>query len=298
MGTYKMVSVVVDNYNRSDLLPFLIRCYMWQRAYICPEDLWPMEMVIVDDDSNDHFEDYLRLAIDTLKPDFPIRAFETHKSVTFNPTLPLNIGVKQAKGDLIVLNHSDVFPLNGHMLHHMWRYHQEHQWCALVSDFLMFWPNLTSFGSPTPNGLSLPKALFERVHGYDEGFYGGPSSDFDVVVRIGRQISIDEDSNLQGQPNHPLHYSYTWVWDEENPSVIGSSSKDVVFAHMGHLIGRITQRMDNAPWKPMLGYPKEEHSVERLSRYNNDRCTDNGNRNPCVNPSGWGELDTLEEIKL
>lgn len=291
MGTYKMISIVVDNYNRSDLLPFLIRCHMWQRAYIPPKDLWPMEMVIVDDDSNDHFEDYLRLAIETLKPDFPIRAFETHKTVTFNPTLPLNIGVKQAKGDLIVLNHSDIFPLNGYAVQHIWQHHQEHPWCALVSDCKMHWPNLLSFGSPTPNGLSLPKALFEKVHGYDEGFYGGPSSDFDVVVRIGRQISIDEDTEKKHQPGHPLHYSYTWIRDENNP-------KPVVFAHMGHLIGKIRQRMNHAPWKPELEYPKGEHSVERLYKYNNDRCAWNGNQDPCVNPDGWGELDTLEEIKL
>ena len=116
-----MISIIVDNYKRSYFLPFLIQAYN-EKVDLAPEEV---EMLIVDDDSGDSFEGFLRLALEDIRPWFKVRAFQTHKVVTYNQCLPVNCMVKRARGEILILNHSDVFPCTRFTLKKIWNIQKE-----------------------------------------------------------------------------------------------------------------------------------------------------------------------------
>jgi len=283
-----LISIAIDNFGRSYMLPFLIKCYERQSRRAYEEGEYEIELVIVDDHSQDHFVRFLRLALDIINPPFKVRAFQTNQSMTYNPGLPLNIAVKKSEGDLILLNHSDLFPHPKECLDNIWKWHSKHPDTILVPTFIFKFDEMEEFASPLPNGLSLPKWMFEKVGGYDERFYGGPSVDADLIYRLRNQF-FDK-----------------WFWDRSNPNL--------QFLHIG-TIAHVPPRMRTAPWrKDLIYYPiietteegdvreaktitKEEFCLQELHNYNNNLCRANI-ANPIVNENGWGELDTLEEIKL
>lgn len=260
-----MISIIVDNYKRSYLLPLLIQAYNRQVWFKKIDDV---EMVIVDDNSEDYFEEFLRLAIKAHKPWFEIRAFQTHKCVTYNQCLPVNIAVKKCRGDIIILNHSDVIPCCKPpriTLHQIWE-KQKESGKFLIPMFIMNLCQWREHGGPLINGASMPKRMFEEVHGFDERFYGSPSEDIDLMFRLERKFGLVK-------------------------------APDILFVHI-HPSAEVPPRLRKAPWKPRLGIKKEEFNEARLREYNNNLVNENALKGPVVNPDGWGELDTLEELDL
>lgn len=259
-----MISIIVDNYKRSYLLPLLIQTY--NRQGFNDDEV---EMVIVDDYSNDHFEEFLKLAIEEHAPWFKVRALQTHKVVTYNQCLPVNVAVKKSHGDIIILNHSDVVPCRIDTLKRIWDGQQREGGAILFPRFIMNIRHFKEHGGPLINGLSMPKSMFMEIRGFDEKFYGGPSEDIDFIKRLRRKF--------EGK----------FVTDRE-----------ILYLHL-FPIAEVPPRMREAPWKPDLGVEKEDFNLKWIDKYNNDLVNINA-QSPLelVNHSSWGELDTLEEIEL
>lgn len=178
-----MISIIVCNHNYSRFLSVLMQAY---NKYPFAED--EVEMVIVDDNSNDNFLKYLTLSLTVIDPWFKVRAFETHKQVTYNNVLADNIGVKQCSGDIIILNPIDVVPLTNVLP----IIYEEHQKTPNLYLYPQFWLSFTGWlkdydkWQVTTCGASMRKESYYLLGGQDERFIGHCNSDVNFVVRIQR----------------------------------------------------------------------------------------------------------------
>ena len=175
-----MISIIVDNYNRSYILPLLMQFYNYEKF-----EEAEVEMVIVDDGSRDGFLDWLKHGLEIIKPWFNVRAFRVPEGQTRkNVGRTLNIGVKQSLGDLLILNHSDVIPLNPQTLKIVWENHRLIEMLYLTPLFLTTEMLQEVGGAILPPGASLSKRLYEEVGGFDERFMGYGPVDVDFAQRI------------------------------------------------------------------------------------------------------------------
>jgi hypothetical protein len=251
-----LISIIVDNYNRSYLLPLVMQAYTRENFTKSP-----VEMIIVDDDSepHDHFVDYLRLGLDTIKPWFRVRAFETHHSY-MNVGRTLNVGVKQSEGDIIIFNHSDMVPLHPNNLELVWKNHQETDWLYLTPTLLGSKPRvnlppdkLQMIGHVLPAGASMPRKLFDKAGGFDERFRGYGPVDTDLAHRI-----------YYGQGEMGCSHR---------------KSDEIIYLHL---------EMAHVPVRSGELNPKNNELLrENMSK-----------RRWSVNPDGWGDCETLEEVEL
>lgn len=183
-----MISIVIDNHNRSYLLPLLMQSYNREEFKGTP-----VEMVIVDDSSEprNHFLEYLSLGIDTIEPWFKVRAYRMPpKCSNMNVGKTLNIGVKQSKGDILILNHSDMIPLNRNILSLVHTEHSKTNLLYLTSRFISVDYPMRDVTHPeerdwilTP-GSSMPRKLFYDVGGFDERFIGYGPVEPDFAFRV------------------------------------------------------------------------------------------------------------------
>jgi hypothetical protein len=174
------VSIIVDNYNRSYLLPFIMRAYTYQAEPV------PAEMIIIDDESDpqDHFCDFVRNGIEIIKPFFKVRAFKAY-GTTRNAGQVLNIGVKQSTGEILVLNHSDMVPATPNVLMRIIEWHKGPKNLYLTPKLVCTHPDFTIRSDVTlPQGVSISRELFYKIGGYDERFKGYGPEDVDISYRI------------------------------------------------------------------------------------------------------------------
>ena len=177
-----MISIIVCNHDYSQFIPVLMQAYNKH-----PFDKDEVEMIIVDDNSTkDNFLSYLRLSMILVEPWFKVRAFETHNNITKNNVLPDNVGVRQCKGDIIILNPIDVVPCTD-VLPIIYERHKEVPNLYLYpSFFLSFggWVKGYDKWQVTTCGSSMRKETYELLGGQDERFIGHCNSDVNFVVRI------------------------------------------------------------------------------------------------------------------
>lgn len=251
-----MISIIVDNYNRSYLLPLVMQ------AYSVEDFDGEAEMIIIDDvsDPRDHFIDYLIFGLDTIKPWFKVRAFQTHVSTHKNTGKTLNIGVKQSRGDVIIFNHTDMIPLQPNTLELVRKAHHETDWLYLTPSFLSSRPRkglppdkLGLIGFTLPAGASMRRKLFDKAGGFDERFMGYGPVDTDLAQRI-----------YYGQGD------MGWVHRK---------SDEIIYLHL---------EMAQIPVRS--GEPNPRNAELLRENMQAGRWA--------VNPDGWGECDTLEEVQL
>ena len=174
-----MISIIVNNYNRSYLLPLIMKAYTWLSTQV------PAEMIIVDDESDpkDHFQDYVKLGLDTVKPWYRVRAFRAYDTKR-NNGVTLNIGVKQSVGDTLILNHSDVVPVTPGVLEKVLDRHKATPNLYLTPKVVCSHPDFPVRGMSLPLGASVSRELFYRIGGFDERFIGYGPVDVDFSYRI------------------------------------------------------------------------------------------------------------------
>lgn len=193
-----MISVIVHNWCRSFLIPLFIKSYA--RQDFKEEEL---EMIIVDDNSppEDRFEEYLKLALNTLDIKqnlwFKVRAFKNRDS-NGNSGRTANVGVKQSKGDILIFNHTDIFPMHKYTLRMMHDQHKKFNEDNSNNREMLYLTSatLTNEASkledlliPQCNGESpwasaISRKLYYKVGGFDERFIGYGHEDADMGWRL------------------------------------------------------------------------------------------------------------------
>lgn len=234
-----MISIVVPNYNHSFLLPMLMRSY---NAYPFKDD--EVEMVIVDDCSEDPFLEMLKLSLKYVKPWFTVKAFETNQR-TYNPCKPLNIGVKKSSGSIVLLNSMDIVPTTN-VLPTIFKAHQ-------TTSNLYLMPKLyinmcCTEWQETCACVSLTRKTYDSLGGWDERYKCVGMEDVDFLWRV-----------------------------KESGCVVKRES-DMVYMHINVMEVPKIYRM-----KEHEEIFHDTHHIKKITR---------------VNPNGWGEMDTLTEIKV
>ena len=191
-----MISIIVDNYNRSHLLPLLIETYKNQEFQDISVEI---EMIIVDDGSIDGFPVWLTLAIKKFDPWFRVKAF----SLPFDCSCrsggrTRNVAVKQSHGDILIMNSSDMIPLNKSFLEGVYLAHQDPKVYRTTRFQSVDQPSwIRKWTMPT--GASISKIIYEAMGGFDERMvgYGPCGTDFMYrVLNIGQKdfgIKVVED---------------------------------------------------------------------------------------------------------
>lgn len=264
-----MISVIVHNWCRSFLIPLFLKSYI--RQDFKDEEL---EMIIVDDNSplEDRFEEYLKLALNTIDIKeniwFKIRAFINRDS-NGNSGRTANVGTKLSKGDILIFNHTDIFPMHKYTLRLMYNQHKKYNENADTDKKEMLYltsSTLTNESSkledlliPQCNGESpwasaISRKLYYKIGGFDEKFigYGHEDADFGWRLKYGAK-----------------HLGWTFIHDPE-----------IIFVHL---------QQSNMIMYPPTSTPK-----------NSDVVNDNivHNHRWIVNNDNWGISHNLEEIKL
>jgi len=274
-----VISILVDNYKRSYLLPFIIQAY--NKDYPVETPL-KCEMICVDDNSNDNFVEFLELAVKNIKPKFDIRGYQTHKPTTYNPAKALNIAFKQSLGEIIILNHSDILPNSKHILQNILKEFTIEGSLLdnvlpnnglpdiIVPHFIFEMNTLITYTGMLNNGTVMKRKNYEELHGHDERFLGGPSVDFDLMNRA-----------------KDMKFKIRWLKED----------KKISYLHIGHIADAGIRFRDTPPeWRAQLNYSKEEHSYKRLLEYNNGLASIGGHRHWINSNQEWGTLDTLEQV--
>lgn len=238
---------MVDNYNRSYLLPLLMKCYARENFTETP-----VEMVIVDDasDQEDHFTEYLRLGLEIVKPWFKVRAFRIPVSTNFNAGKTLNVAVKQSEGDLLILQPIDMLPFNPKTLSIVHREHEETKMLYLTSRVLIG-KNIVErppleLGEHQFGGASLPKSMFDEMGGFEERLIGYGNVDADFVNRM-----------MYNVPK-------TWGWTYKH-------TEELVFIHMDQ--AKIPIRRDN-PMRDEILMDNHRHRRLKVNPEGYGNCND------------------------
>lgn len=180
-----MISIIVDNYNRAYLLPFLMKCYA-REDFTGTE----VEMVIVDDasDPEDNFVEFLKLGLEIVKPWFKVRAFRIPVSTNFNCGRTFNVAAKQSEGDILLMCPPDMVPVNPKTLSIIHREHEETELLYLTSRVLvakgLVNTPLHYLGKNQPGGASMPKSMYDAIGGFDERFIGYGYVDAEFMYRL------------------------------------------------------------------------------------------------------------------
>lgn len=254
-----MISIIVNNYSYSYLIPLVMQTYNRMDNPPCE-----VEMIIVDDasDSDDHFEEFVRLGLDRIKPWYKVRAFKMPlKCSSMSIAKSVNIGVKQSKGSILILNPADFVPFQPKTLCIVFQSHQEQPLLYLTTIFKSGVPeNWKEWGDKMyPHGCggaSISRKLYYEMGGFDEEMYGYGHNDTDFIWRICHAIRDAE------KP---------WVWKQ---------NKELISMHLSFCKIGVKRSV----------YPNK-HNEEIVAR--NER-----EHRRCVNPDGWGKCKDLVELKL
>ena len=216
-----MVSVVIPTYNRPEILRRVLYTLFKQNDS-------NYEVLVSNDDSPDRYKSTLAVCNDFIKLGMPLTHFYTgqfKRGVGWSvETYPYNVGIRHAKGEIIILNSGDVMSVGNTIQQHRQK-HQEgdrvyistvhalildvqnkidtYPWKENAASLLfkgscykMFTGYGRSYtadyevedaGSPYHFQMSIRGIHLHRIRGFDEDFYGGmPCADDDLADRLRR----------------------------------------------------------------------------------------------------------------
>jgi glycosyltransferase involved in cell wall biosynthesis len=194
-----MISIVIPTYNSSKFMPALLDSIFKNKV----ED---MEVVIVDDLSTDDTVEIVKR--------YPVRVIELKKNG--GPARARNIGVGEAKGDIIFFLDSDVVVMDGTIkeVEDYFRKDPSAQCvigiCAteplnkgFVPRYMAMFEYIHLLGTPgnrvsvfAPRCGAIKKELFRDLGGYRETYKGADVEDFELARRICKVESIILNPNM------------------------------------------------------------------------------------------------------
>ena len=160
------ISVIIPCFNRGGLIKHAIDSLMRQKRK-------PDEIIIVDDGSTDNTKEMVEELNNPL-----IRYYYRKSPLWVNPSVPLNIGIKKAKYDLIVFSLSDIVHI-GENLERIEKKHKEIEDLYLIGS-KMYW---------VMRDVNIPEKYWDKpeqitqlpnVKKWYNGFY---SKDTDIVCQ-------------------------------------------------------------------------------------------------------------------
>ncbi|MBI5055760.1 MAG: glycosyltransferase family 2 protein [Nitrospirae bacterium] len=194
-----MISIVVPTYNAARFMPDLL-------GSIFRNKVDDMEVIIVDDCSKD---DTVKIA-----KNYPLKVIELGKNG--GPAKARNIGVAEAKGDIIFFLDSDVIVLDG-AIKEVKDYFDKNPTekciigvCAteplnkgFVPRYMAMFEYIHLIGTPgnrvsvfAPRCGAIRKDFFQEIGGYNESYKGADVEDFELARRINRTDPIILNRNV------------------------------------------------------------------------------------------------------
>lgn len=183
------LSVVMSCWNKEHIVEKVI-------ISIENQTVKPHELLFIDDNSDDNSLEIVKNLRDQMS--FPIRIFETHKSLTHNLCLPCNIGFKRAEGDILMILDADTCSVNRTNFEQIIQQHQVNKKILLTPKLLIGTiprePTIDSNKLKTmqdsgvrisADGSSTRKEHIHKIKGYDERMYGWGANHPDIVARLG-----------------------------------------------------------------------------------------------------------------
>jgi|Deesub1362A_J573_1020465.scaffolds.fasta_scaffold00162_24 glycosyltransferase involved in cell wall biosynthesis len=188
-----MISIVIPTYNAERFLPGLLESIFRQGV----EDT---EVIIVDDCSRDRTVEIAKR--------YPVRVIELERNA--GPARARNIGVREAKGDIILFLDADVVVMDGTIKEV--RDHFERDPSArcvigiceteplnkgFVPKYMAMFEYIHLIGREgnrvsvfAPRCGAIRKDFFERIGGYNESYRGADVEDFELARRVNRTDPI------------------------------------------------------------------------------------------------------------
>ncbi len=174
-------TVILPSRNREELLRYSL-------AYILNQSWENYEVIVIDDASTDRTQE---MVSKFKKENSRLRYIRLESRS--GPYVARNIGLKQAKGDLIIFIDSDVLAHPQFVEDHI-RIHRRHDRIILQGmvhhlrhpgwyKFRLYYPNALFFGLFVSQNTSVPKKYLLRVDGFDENL-GGPIGFKDIELGL------------------------------------------------------------------------------------------------------------------
>lgn len=208
----KPISIVITNWERQYYIPLIMEMYNNQDY---PKNL--LEFIIIDDDSVNK-ADVLNIIKEQIRlyPDLKIRFIQNYINRYYNPTKRRNIGIRQSKENIILLNETDTLPLGRNFLRGICFSHNLFKGINCLPINISFANNVCESDDKEMNWKDISQALNQdaRVHyrleheyvqswdkeliskirGYDENAAGWGGHDWNTINRycqVGGKIAVN-----------------------------------------------------------------------------------------------------------
>jgi len=188
-----MISIIIPTYNAERFLPGLLESILEQRI----ED---MEVIIVDDCSKDRTVEIAR--------GYPVRVIELERNA--GPARARNIGVREAKGDIIFFLDADVIVMDGTIKEVRDYFEREPSAkCVIgiceteplnkgfVPRYMAMFEYIHLIGREgnrvsvfAPRCGAIKRDFFLQIGGYNESYKGADVEDFELARRVNRTDPI------------------------------------------------------------------------------------------------------------
>lgn len=209
-----MLSVVMPYWNRNNLLNKTLESYVQFYSGL------DMEVIVVDDGSPQ------RAA--PIQTPFQVKVIRLpDKDMPKNPCVPINAGVREAVGEILVLTNPEiyhtepVFPQmmesleqagpNGYVMAACWDRHTKTWYCHSTREYK---ENLTPPGFGYHFCVMLRKGLFNRAGGFDEAYRDGSGyddNDFAWALHQAKAIPVFRDDLVTQHENTRLNWGMNVV---------------------------------------------------------------------------------------
>ncbi len=169
------LSIIITNYKKSDLLPVCLRLINWAK------ESYQIEVIIVDDHSDENY-DNCQAIVEPFTKDLNIQLYGLkERSKTLSYIIPLNVGMKKAKGKYVMNLPSDTAPLTRFKLLLEHSMHENIYLYAKLTHIPFSFTGQPTF--PSFAGSTLKTEYVRQIRGFNEDVIGAHGAFQDRLIR-------------------------------------------------------------------------------------------------------------------